>query len=264
MKLSNTQPSNSNPKSKIQEVEPQNPNSEEGYLSRSVIYKFYSFAYRYPDEANNECLQGLWEGMDSALFAFPSLLPLMQSLEFCFSNSSRDWIEDEYISLFGHSAQGNCPPFEIEYGEGGEDIRKPHELSDIAAFYRAAGLKHSDRSSDRVDFVAIELEFMSFLFSKQSYAAEKSEEALIKSCTTMQRKFLQDHLARWLPAFTRRIMQYSKDGFYGVLANMTLLFILQNCEELGVRLGSEKLSIRMPIEVPEGCMDCTVSEKESA
>ncbi|MGR3318394.1 MAG: TorD/DmsD family molecular chaperone [Candidatus Anammoxibacter sp.] len=258
------QPSNSNPKSSIQEVEPQNPNSEEGSLSRSVIYKFYSFAYRYPDEANHECLQVLWKGMDSALFEFPSLLPLMQSLEFCFSNSSCDQIEDEYISLFGHSAQGNCPPFEIEYGESGEDIQKPHELSDIAAFYRAAGLKDSDRSSDRVDFVATELEFMHFLFFKQSYAEEKCEDELIKSCTTMQRKFLQDHLARWIPAFTRRIMQYSKDGFYGVLANMTLLFVLQNCAELGVRQGAEKLSIRMPIEVPEDCMDCSSSGKDTA
>ena len=58
-------------------------------------------------------------------------------------------------------------------------------------------------------------------------------------------------------------MQYSKDEFYGVLANMTLLFVLQNCKELGVRQGTEKLSIRTPIEVPDDCMDCSLSGKES-
>ena len=185
MKLHNTQLTDNNPKTATRI-----PNSEESFLSRSVIYKFFSYAYRYPDEANHGCLKSLWEGMDSALSEFPFLLPLLQSLEFCFNHNTRDQIEDEYIALFGHSAQGNCPPFEIEYGENGEDIQKPHELSDIAAFYRAGGLKYSDRSTDRVDFVATELEFMNFLFFKLSYAEENGEEELVEACTTMQRKFL--------------------------------------------------------------------------
>lgn len=235
----------------------QNPNSDEGSLARSVIYKFLSYAYRYPDEANQKCLHDLWKGADSALSEFQSLYLLLQTLRKNFNDSSRTQIEDEYIALFGHSAQGNCPLFEIEYGEIGEDIQKPHELSDIAAFYRAAGLKRSDRSHERVDFVATEMEFMNFLFFKQAYAEDNNNNRLIEDCRGLQRRFLQDHLARWMPAFTRRIMRYSTDGFYGVLARLTLQFIVKNCAELGVEPGSEKLRIRVSIDAVEDCLDCS-------
>lgn len=254
----NSQSLNSNQESSLQDQ-----NAEESSLVRSVIYKFISYAYRYPDESNHQCLKDLWEGVISATSESQSLSKMLDELEECFNSRSREQIEDEYIVLFGHSAQGNCPPFEIEYGESGEEIQKPHELSDIAAFYRAAGLQYSERAIDRVDFVATELEFMNFLYFKRAYAEEKREKPLIDSCNEMQRKFLQDHLARWIPAFTRRIMQYSNDGFYGVLAKLSLHFILKNCEELGVEPGSEMLRIRVPLQMSGDCKDCSSSMKES-
>lgn len=233
--------------------------AEESSLARSAIYKFLSYSYRYPDGKNQKCLKDLFKGIEIALYEFPSLKKLYLALYDSFNENAQDQMEDEYIVLFGHSAQGNCPPFEIEYGESREDIQKPHDLSDIAAFYYAAGLKYSERSRDRVDFVSTELEFMHFLYFKQAYAEEKGEKELIKICNDMQFKFLRDHLARWIPAFTRRIMQYARkeNGFYGTLARITLKTVLISCKELGVEAGSEKLRVCAPMEVSQNCMNCS-------
>ena len=237
----------------------------ESSLARSALYKFLSYSYRYPDVENQRCLQDLFKGIEIALHEFPPLKKLYLVLYDSFKDNEQDQMEDEYIVLFGHSAQGNCPPFEIEYGESREDIQKPHDLSDIAAFYSAAGLKYSERSRDRVDFVSTELEFMHFLYLKKAYAEEKCEKELIKMCDDMQSKFLQDHLARWIPAFTRRIMQYAKkeNGFYGTLASLTLEVILLSCKELGAEAGSEKLRVCAPMEVSQNCMNCSVSQNET-
>ena len=233
---------------------------EESSLARSVIYKFFSYAYRYPDEANIKCLDGLWEGMDSAVSVFKSLAPLLQRLKEHFDISLSPKIEDEYVVLFGHTAQGSCPPFELEYGDGGNDIKKPHELSDISAFYRAAGLKLSGRAKERVDFVAIEMEFMNFLCFKQSFAEEKNDSGLVDSCNVLQAKFLKDHLARWMPAFTRRVMECSKE-FYGNLAQLTLQFVLDECAKLKVESGSSELMVCVQTELPEACNDCSLTSK---
>ena len=233
---------------------------EESSLARSVIYKFFSFAYRYPDEVNIKCLDGLWGGMDSAVSEFRLLVPMLQRLQGDFALNLRPKIEDEYVALFGHTAQGSCPPFELEYSDGDNDIKKPHELSDIAAFYRAAGLKLSGRAKERVDFVSIEMEFMNFLCFKQSFAEEKSNSGLVDACKALQAKFLQDHLARWMPAFTRRVMECSKE-FYGNLAQLTLQFVLDECAKLKVESGSSELMVCVQIELPESCNDCSSTSK---
>ena len=233
---------------------------EESSLARSVIYKFFSYAYRYPDEANIKCLDGLWDGMDSAVCEFKLLVPMLQRLKEYSGLSLRTKIEDEFVGLFGHTAQGSCPPFELEYGDGDNDIKKPHELSDISAFYRAAGLKLSGRAKERVDFVSVEMEFMNFLCFKQSFAEEKKDRGLVDACKELEAKFLQDHLARWMPAFTRRVLQFSKE-FYGNLAQLTLQFILDECAMLEVESGSNELMVRVQTEMTESCNDCSLTSK---
>ncbi len=239
----------------------ENYSLEEALLTRSFIYKFMSFAYRYPDESIVNCLSELWVQAEITLSDFPDLFKLFELLGDEFDGRASGKLENEYIGLFGHTAQGNCPPFEIEYGEGDDGLQKPHELSDIAAFYRAAGLVHSPGSHEREDFISIELEFMNFLYFKQYSALEKGDMELVTICVDLQKKFLKDHLARWLPAFSNTILKHSENGFYGVLAKLTNQFVAMCCNELGIEPGSEGLRIRVSIENPDDCNNCSFKDK---
>lgn len=234
--------------------------AEEDLLTRSFIYKFLASAFRYPEKETYNCLKELWENAENTISEFLELVPIFKQLTEKFKDCSLEQLENQYISLFGHTAQGTCPPFEIEYGESNEQLQKPHELSDIAAFYRASGIKQSAKSNDREDFIAVELEFMYFIYYKQSYAKENNDLKLVESCIDLKSKFLKDHLARWIPAFSNTIKQNADDSFYGVLAKLTNDFVLMCCKETGVKSGSEKLRIRKPIEKPEDCQSCSFAE----
>ncbi|MBI2930015.1 MAG: molecular chaperone TorD family protein [Planctomycetes bacterium] len=94
-----------------------------------------------------------------------------------------------------------CPPYETQYGAP-HVFAQSAELADVAAFYHACGLAAPEK--ERVDHVAVELEFMAFLAIKEAYATYSNERDRAAEMRELQRKFLTDHLARWAPSFAAR------------------------------------------------------------
>ncbi len=173
--------------------------------------------------------------------------------------------EKDYISLFSHSIQGRCPLYESEYGESDERLQQPHELSDLSAFYRAFGLKLRGSVHERADFIAVECEFMAFMCVKQAYAEEHDDTKLTRLTMDAQRKFMRDHLGRWVPAFARRVIDQSDDNsFYGSLAHFTLVYVTDDCRSLGVTPGKEHLRLRLPMTEEDACVTCPMAEQMEA
>lgn len=94
-----------------------------------------------------------------------------------------------------------CPPYETQYGSP-HVFAQSGELADIAGFYRAFGL--ASPATERVDHLAVELEFLSFLAFKEAWAANNGEAGRAAELREIQAKFLSDHPARWVPAFAAR------------------------------------------------------------
>jgi hypothetical protein len=156
---------------------------------------------------------------------------------------------DAYVAAFGHAARGSVPMNEIEYGDIKADpLFQPHRLADLGAFYGAFGLEMTPDAAERQDHISIELEFMSVLAAKETYALEHQlddEQAAV--CREAQKKFLREHLGRWTPAFTRRLARMAGDTALGALADFTRAFITADCGRFGVTSGSEDLLLR-PID----------------
>ncbi len=235
-------------------------------LARAVVYRFLSCAYRYP---NQDALRDI-SALESAVATGLGVLtdPGNGSVEKCFKDfqkslaaQSHSDTELAYTSVFGHAVRGICPPYEVEYGESEEGLQQPHELGDIAAFYRAFGLEIAPISQERVDFVAVECEFLSYLCQKEAYAIERGDTALLEACRDAQKKFLQDHLGRWVPAFAQRVIQRGGGDFYRPLARFTLEFITSECKHLAVCPGPEHLRLRIPLKFSDTCMTCPSGEQ---
>jgi TorA maturation chaperone TorD len=142
--------------------------------------------------------------------------------------------------------RGDCPPYEIEYGELKADpLYQPHRLADIAAFYKAFGMEIAPDAKERPDFIAVQFEFLAVLCAKQSYALQNPLLAEpLAICCDAQRDFLRDHLARWTPAFTRRIERLTRSDWLRALALFTREFILNECQRTGAPWGNEDLNLR--------------------
>jgi DMSO reductase family type II enzyme chaperone len=238
-------------------------------LARGVIYRFVAAAYRYPEPVTAgavceqlstipEALAALDDSADSRLGSRVDELRIAAE-----SSDFEERLERDYVSLFGHVVRGCCPLYETEYGDSQQQLLQPHELSDLAAFYRAFGLKLALPVHERVDFLSVECEFMAFLCVKQAYAEEQGDEALAGIAVDAQRKFLRDHLGRWLPACARQTIAQAGDGFYGRLARLTLAYVAEDCRRLGVEPGQEHLKLRLPLAPAEACLSCPMAEGEA-
>jgi len=233
-------------------------------IVRSHVYRHIAHYFRRPtlnkenSEKENRVLP--WADIAGALPLKNKeeiIRRLMRLSEELNQTSYKDLIK-QYEVYFGHTASGPVPCYELEYGEE-HTHREPQQLSDISSFYHAFGLKVKKDNFERVDHIAIECEFMHFLLFKEALALANSESGNAEICHQASIRFLQEHLGQWAPSFSLKLSRIVKQGFLKDLADFTLLYIVQDCEWLGVTAGRD-LPIR-PVQEKEdsGCVSCGLS-----
>ncbi len=234
----------------------------EDLLARSAVYHALSLLLRHPDAAAMKWLsmreyQRLAEVVEMLTKERKgSLHEAVRYMMTAFEGVSiAEWTRD-YERIFGHSVQSAAPPYELEYGEE-HSHRQPQELGDIAAFYRAFGLRVAFASHERIDHIVTECDFMQYLLYKQACALDEGSEERADVCETAAQQFLADHLGRWGPAFALRLSRAAEQRVLGALADTTLAWLVQDCERMQVPTGSRDLPLRLPKERDEvGCAAC--------
>ncbi|GIW39830.1 MAG: hypothetical protein KatS3mg076_0407 [Candidatus Binatia bacterium] len=171
--------------------------------------------------------------------------PLLSALEAVFASPPEDPAElrAEYDRLFGHTVRGVVSPYETEYGAG-TLFQQPHELGDIAGFYRAFGLALAAGVHERVDHVACECEFFAFLCRKEAFALETGNTPMLEATVRAQRLFLKDHLGRFVPAFARSLSRAAPGSRYARIAAALKELVVSDSRRLRVPFGSEAMALR--------------------
>jgi TorA maturation chaperone TorD len=168
------------------------------------------------------------------------------------------WLErlsDSHRRLFGHTAKGEVPPYETEYGDEAL-FQQPQELADLAGFMHAFGLRLRPELHERIDHVSCECEFLSFLACKEAYAWTRGDRDMGAAASHATRIFLRDHLGRFAPAFARRVLRAQPHAFHESLAQSLLALVTADCRRLGVPLASAGLGLRpdpATCAAPSGC-----------
>lgn len=163
-----------------------------------------------------------------------------------------------HYAVFGHLASGDCPPYEGEYGHA-HVFQKTQCLADNAGFIRAFGLAAAPGLAERLDHISVELEFLHVLAAKEAYAlAHGHGEERLAIVREAIRKYLQDHLGRWAPAFAARLEAKAPDGFYAALARLLAAFVAEEALALDVALVPVTVvsAEPEPDHAPAGCEGC--------
>jgi TorA maturation chaperone TorD len=167
----------------------------------------------------------------------------------------------EYNRVFGLVTSAECPPYETEYHAASEPFFRSQQLADVAGFYRAFGLTPSKTSPERADYLPLELEFMAFLLLKKRLADDAQDLELADICAKAALDFFRDHLAWWVPSFTRGLRRRAGTGPYAALAQALAAFLPTERQHLGVDTPTLPV-IPKVIERPEeqaACAACTAS-----
>lgn len=236
-------------------------------LCRSAMYEALALGFNPPtrttfarllSEEQNDALSELAAIIDAHTPSakLGNLSPQVRQLREALSHEK---LTDSYLHLFGHTAHGQVPLHETEYGED-TMFQQPQQLGDIAGFFNAFGVKLNPEQHERADHIACELEFMAFLLRKEAFALQCNDTDMLEAVRRGQRLFLRDHLGRFVPALSNLLRREDAHGFYAAFGNLCYDFIRGECVRHQVQIGPEQLRLR-PAEQNEDNFTCGTGEE---
>lgn len=173
-------------------------------------------------------------------------------------DAQRETLEGTYRQLFGLTGiSQRCPPCEIEYEPNSDVTFRSQQLADIGGFYRAFGLQVSARAGERLDHIAVEAEFLYLLLAKEVAARHQRNQEGTGVCREARRKFFQEHVGWWLPAFSHLLSRLAASGYYRELAALTAGLSALERVSLGLPVFRARI-VPKPSEagVQAACFEC--------
>lgn len=214
-------------------------------LARSRLYRRLADAFDYPTAEFAETVRsGEWtKDVATAAALLPFLEDEDETLETaCLEALSRlterresmtlEVLESDYVATFGHALSRECPPYETEYA-GEHLFYQAQQLADIGGFYRAFGLEVAETAHERLDHIAVELEFLHMVTAREAYALHTRDAENARLCRDAQRMFLEDHLGRWASYFAELVARVAPEASTRFFADVLKWFIAFETQYIG-------------------------------
>ena len=237
-------------------ISPKDSPAVERALSRSKLYLLLSWSFLFPED--DEFLDYLQSGefVEDGRLALESLQkaldgqgsgehdePLsaishhLDAVEQWVNSEGSNWniqdLRDDHRRVFSNVISLDCPPYETLFGND-HVFGQSYTMGDIAGFYSAFGLQLSQDLHERLDHLSVELEFVHYLAYKESYAILHDGPEKLQTVVDAEKKFVKEHVGRWVPLFSGMLKKKADFGFYKILAEFTADWIAFEVGYLGV------------------------------
>ncbi len=133
----------------------------------------------------------------------------------------------EYTRLFIGPYKLPCPPWESVYTSP-QRLMMQEACDEVKSSYNEIGLTVNNPDI-MPDHIGIELNFLALLYEKMESNPEKRLSYL-----AFAKRFLDEHLTRWIFQFTADMEEAADTFFYKTLARVTRNFIMTECVNLGI------------------------------
>lgn len=163
----------------------------------------------------------------------PELLAALQAVVPEVSGVTLDELRQAYTATLVGPGAKFTPPYASIYLEsttGAKPLLWGGEAVMVEGLYRKAGLEIAPGQPRVPDHLALELQFMQHLCSRQADALARGEAATALDCHTQENDFLRHHLLTWLPLFVERLAGAGAHPVYLKLAELALAFAQWNLE----------------------------------
>ena len=133
----------------------------------------------------------------------------------------------EYSKLFVGPYQLLAPPYGSVYLEPRKTVMGESTM-DVLNRLKTEGLAVQLREAP--DHIAIELEFMFFLISKELEELRASNFDSAEAYQKKQQVFLDRHLGKWISQFADKVEEHAQTEFYKNLARATKSFVHEDLQ----------------------------------
>ncbi|MBW1903115.1 MAG: molecular chaperone TorD family protein, partial [Deltaproteobacteria bacterium] len=96
---------------------------------------------------------------------------------------------------------------------------------DVKNFIESSGLEYKPEYKGLPDHISVELEFMQQVTLREEQAWKEEDEEGALYCMKIEKKFIQEHLGRWIPDFCEKVVQEAELPFYRAMASLTKNFL---------------------------------------
>lgn len=96
---------------------------------------------------------------------------------------------------------------------------------EVRKFIEGTGLRYETEYRGLPDHISVELELLEALTRREEEAWAKDDEEGAGRCLDMERRFLDEHLIRWVVPFCDKVIAAAELSFYRTLASLTKKFI---------------------------------------
>jgi len=226
-------------------------------LARADVYRLLSRAFVYPGKEEMELLQELATDVEDSINFLPyDIKEAYAAFAGDVAKADVEALKPEYTELF--LTRMFCPPTETIYGK--HSFNTPNILGDISGYYKAFGFTLSDKAMVPHDHIAVELEFMSFLELKIAYVLEQEMADNLDICETAKKKFLAEHIGRWIWLFGQNLAERSKEDYFKSLGQLISRFMDAELECYGIKVDIEGIE-QLPSQ-ESGDIECPQASGE--
>lgn len=198
---------------------------------RSTIYGFLAAIYRH--EFSSDLLRQIKD---------PRFLEVLTDLGIELNNGFfkqpekelLDALEVEYARLFLGPGKHISPHESVHHkrddGQWGQLWGE--STIQVKKIIESSGLEYKSEYKGLPDHISVELEFMQevILREEQAWQDDDTETALL--CQKNEKKFIDEHLFRWIPDFCEKVIETAESPFYREMARLTRTFIEFEKQEL--------------------------------
>lgn len=147
-------------------------------------------------------------------------------------------IEDlavEYTRLFLGPGKHISPHESIYHERGDGDWGNLWGADTVAVkkFIETAGLEYRNEYTGLPDHIGVELEFMGEVIKREAAARKDNDREGALYCLKIEKKFIDEHLAGWIPMFCDKVIEHAELSFYREIAKLTKSFLENEREEIG-------------------------------
>jgi len=105
--------------------------------------------------------------------------------------------------------------------------------AEVKKFIESTGLSYQSEYTGLPDHISVELEFMQQVTLAEKKAWEDGDKKLALLCLENENKFIEEHLAGWIPEFCDNVIKEAELPFYRAIAELTQKFIAFEKDEAG-------------------------------
>jgi TorA maturation chaperone TorD len=191
---------------------------------RGYIYGFLTTVYR--KELTPELLDKLRDSeFLEALIGIGSLL--RDELSTVPAERLLENLEVEYARLFLGPARHVSPhdSVHLERDDGESGTLWGESTVEIKRLVESLGLKFKEDDGSISDHISVEMELMQKIIARESRAWSEGDREGALRCLTVEKKFLEDHLCKWIPQFYEKVAAQAESQFYKGIAKLTMEFV---------------------------------------